>query len=330
LKKFLIIQTASIGDVILTTPVIERLHNAHPNSVLDILVKKGNEQLFDGHPFLGQVITWDKKKRKYSGLLNILKTVRREKYDVLVNMQRFTSTGFITLFSRAKYKTGFDKNPFSRFFDLRVPHRIGEDSLLHEAERNLELIREITVDDASGIKLYPQKEHFSKVMGFKKSRYICIAPASLWFTKQFPEEKWIEFINTLEDNISIYSLGSAEDRNLCDRIVRKVKSNNVKNLAGDLNLLETAALMQDAVMNFVNDSAPQHLASAVNAPLTAIFCSTIPDFGFGPRSDDSVIIETEETLSCRPCGLHGLRKCPEDHFRCAHTIDVNRLKSRIV
>jgi heptosyltransferase-2 len=78
-------------------------------------------------------------------------------------------------------------------------------------------------------------------------------------------------------------------------------------------------------MNYVNDSAPMHIASAVNAPVTAIYCSTVPAFGFGPLSDVSFIVETDEKLACKPCGIHGLESCPEKHFKCALTIDTKKL-----
>jgi len=82
-------------------------------------------------------------------------------------------------------------------------------------------------------------------------------------------------------------------------------------------------------MNYVNDSAPLHLASAMNAPTTAIYCSTAPAFGFGPLSDNSRIIETQEKLDCRPCGLHGFKTCPEKHFKCAFTIEAKQLLERV-
>ena len=100
-------------------------------------------------------------------------------------------------------------------------------------------------------------------------------------------------------------------------------------LCGDLSLLESAALMQDAKMNYVNDSAPMHFASSVNASVTAIFCSTIPDFGFGPRSEKSFVVESLAELTCRPCGLHGKKECPEGHFNCANNIDKEQLLSTI-
>jgi heptosyltransferase II len=83
--------------------------------------------------------------------------------------------------------------------------------------------------------------------------------------------------------------------------------------------------MKNAVMNFVNDSAPMHMASAVDAPVTAVYCSTLPSFGFGPKSTKSFIVEIEEELPCRPCGLHGRRSCPKKHFKCALNINIQQL-----
>jgi heptosyltransferase-2 len=86
--------------------------------------------------------------------------------------------------------------------------------------------------------------------------------------------------------------------------------------------------MKGAIMNYVNDSAPLHFASAVNAPVTAVFCSTVPAFGFGPLSDVSFVVETDIPLSCRPCGLHGYKACPLGHFNCS-IIEKEKLLARI-
>ena len=149
------------------------------------------------------------------------------------------------------------------------------------------------------------------------------------YTKQYPIEKWIEFINDVDHDIRIYLIGAENDKIMCDQIIKDSKNKNLLNLCGQLSLLETASLMKDAYMNFVNDSAPQHLASAVNAPVTSIFCSTVSTFGFGPLSENSAIVETKEELDCRPCGLHGHQKCPEDHFKCALTIKKEQLLMRL-
>ncbi len=82
--------------------------------------------------------------------------------------------------------------------------------------------------------------------------------------------------------------------------------------------------MRGAVMNYVNDSAPLHLASAMDAPVRAVFLSTVPEFGFGPWGSRGEVIETTEKLDCRPCGVHGFKACPKGHFKCAE-IAVERL-----
>jgi heptosyltransferase-2 len=150
----------------------------------------------------------------------------------------------------------------------------------------------------------------------------------VWFTKQFPKEKWVELINLLPESKMVFLLGSAADRVLCDAIkteLRNTKPECIFNLAGQLSFLESAALMKDAQMNYVNDSAPMHMASAMNAPVTAVFCSTIPSFGFTPLSDVAKIVETAKKLDCRPCGLHGYQACPQGHFHCAWSIDVKEM-----
>ncbi|MCD4773625.1 MAG: glycosyltransferase family 9 protein [Bacteroidales bacterium] len=330
MRKILIIQTASIGDVILSTPLIEKLRHFFPEASIDFMLKKGNEGLFKAHPLINNLIIWNKAERKYRNLFRIIKFFRAEKFDVIINIQRFASSGIVTILSGAKKTIGFNKNPFSLFFSESVKHNIkGENAGIHEVDRNLKLIESITDNSSFKVKLYPGKNDFAKVSQYKTNEYICIAPASLWFTKQYPVDKWIEFCDEADKDIYIYFLGSKNDVLLCDEISKKTKHSNCLNLAGKLNFLESAALMKDARMNFVNDSAPLHLASSVNAPTTAIFCSTVPYYGFGPLSDNSVIIETTKELKCRPCGLHGFNKCPEKHFECAYSINNQQLLNRI-
>ncbi len=328
MKKFLIIQTASIGDVILATPIIEKLHYHFPEARIDFLLKKGNESLFKGHPKLNKVLIWDKSNHKYRNLIRLIQEIRKEKYDYLINIQRFASSGLISALSGAKKTIGFNKNPFSLFFSDVVKHDIGK-ARMHEVERNLSLIQAITDDKAVPVKLYPNDDDYSKTSTFKIGRYICIAPASLWYTKQYPAEKWLDLINNTDADLKIYLLGSDADNQLCSELSEMATHPKTENLAGSLSLLETAALMKDAHMNFVNDSAPQHIGSAMNASVTSIFCSTVSGFGFGPLSENSVIIETEEKLDCRPCGLHGLNACPEKHFKCALSIKTDQLLNRL-
>ncbi len=326
LKKILLLQTAFPGDVILATAVLESLHQSDPGLEIDLLIRQGNEDLFSGHPFVHEIIIWNKQKNKFRDLLKLLFRIRKEKYDLVINLQRFGSSGFLTAFSSAKETRGFKKNPFSIFFSKRFNHIIGDGQ--HEIARNHSVISDLCNKDPMLPRLYPQDIDFQFVELLKKKPYICIAPSSVWFTKKFPEEKWTTFIQEharLHKEEMIYLIGSLSERELCERILRAANISMIKNLAGEHTFLQSAALMKDAKMNYVNDSAPLHLASAMQAKTTAIFCSTIPAFGFGPLSPESHIIETKEKLKCRPCGLHGFKQCPEGHFQCAFTIEISQL-----
>ncbi len=328
-KRILVIQTASIGDVILITPVLEKLHQAYPESRIDLLIRAGFEGLFDQHPFLNTLLLWDKKEKKYQKLFHLLRIIRRTRYDLVVTAQRFASSGFLTAFSGAKTTVGFHKNPFSIFFSKSIRHNISKEGSKHETERNLELVGWITGKEDPRPRLYPSLVNFARTSPYKTHKYICVAPASLWFTKQYPEEQWIEFLSKTDSDIYVYLLGSASDKSLCEHIMQQSNHPNTLNLAGTLSLLDSAALMQDAMMNFVNDSAPMHLCSAVNARITVMYCSTVPEFGFGPLSEDSVVVQSKEKLDCRPCGLHGYNACPEKHFRCAKSIPASELLDRL-
>lgn len=322
-QSFLIIQTAFIGDVILATALVEKLRKSYPGASIDFLLRKGNETLLVGNPHVREVIIWDKKKGKIKNLIKLTTYVRNKKYDCVVNVHRFASSGLITAFSGSKIKSGFDKNPWSFLFTHRVKHDL--DSNLHETDRNQKLIEFITDQNRELPMLYPSEKDFEKVKEFQAGRYICVAPTSVWFTKQLPAPQWIDFLNSIKEKVDkIYLLGAPGDHAVCEGI-RTQTGNEIVNLAGQLSFLESAALMKGARMNFVNDSAPLHLASAMNAPVTAVFCSTIPSFGFGPLSEESHIVQSSEKLECRPCGLHGYKKCPLGHFKCAGSISVQSM-----
>jgi heptosyltransferase-2 len=274
------------------------------------------------------VLVWDKKNRKYTHLLRLAAEVRHRRYDLVVNLQRFFSTGFLTAVSGAKTKVCFDKNPLAAFATHRQPHRLGTaENPVHEVDRNQSLIAEWTDNQAFRPKLYPSAKgfaDFSHLVG----NYITISPASVWPTKQLPKEKWVKLMDGVGEGIGICLLGGKDDVPLCEAIKASSKHRETQVMAGRLSYLESANLMQGALMNYVNDSAPLHFASAVNAPVTAVFCSTVPAFGFGPLSEVGHVVETGESLPCRPCGLHGKKACPLGHFKCSE-IDVSQLLAKL-
>ena len=313
--QFLILQTAFLGDVVLSTAIAEKLHATYPDAAIDFMVRKGNEPLLKGHPFLREVLVFD-KKNKPASMAALIRRMRRTRYDLLLNVQRFASSGIMAALSGAREVVGFDKNPFAFAFTRSFPHHIAgpEAEPLHEVQRNLSLLKGWTDEAMTPPRLYPPAEAFREI---PEGEYICIAPTSVWFTKQWPADKWAALIRSLPEHLTIALLGAPSDREACAQIQKISGHPGVLNKAGELSLLESAAWMQHAQMNYANDSAPVHLASAVGGPITAIFCSTVPAFGFGPLSPVSRVVETPVALPCRPCGLHGFRDCPKGHFRCS-------------
>ena len=347
-KQFLIIQTAFLGDAVLATSILEKLHAHYPDAAIDLVVRKGNDGLFTGHPFLRTLHVWDKRQGKTRSLFKLIRTLRKQGYDHVINAQRFFSTGLMTALSGGKETIGYDKNPLSFLFSRKVKHQIPEPAelrkhpvksdavIIHEVDRLNDLIAHLTDGVRPLPKLYPSAADRSSVeqaiatmvsQGPEavtlRGPYITIAPASVWFTKQWPAEKWIKLIKALPANRRICLIGAPGDIPLCERITKEAGRGEV--LAGKLSLLGTAALMEGAAMNYVNDSAPLHIASAMNAPVTVVFCSTVPAFGFGPLNANGRIVERLEPLYCRPCGLHGYKACPEGHFKCAWEIDPSTI-----
>jgi ADP-heptose:LPS heptosyltransferase len=313
-KKVLIIQTAFLGDVILATPLALTLKANFPACEIHFLVKKGNESLLENHEAISKVWVFDKSKGKIKNIIRLGKTFRKENFDIVLNLHRFASSGLIAKLSKGKQTYGFKKNPLSSAYTASFPHEIGNGQ--HEVDRNLSILKELKLTEIiRRPALFPSPQDFDKVQEYVFEKYYCLAPASIWFTKQLPKEKWVELVKILIKKGKVYLIGSPSDKAFCEEIIQ-MSGENAINLAGEFSLLQSAALMKNASRSYVNDSGPLHLASAVNASVTAFFCSTVPAFGFGPLSEDSLVLETKENLSCRPCGLHGFKICPEKHFKC--------------
>ncbi|MCO4753612.1 MAG: glycosyltransferase family 9 protein [Bacteriovoracaceae bacterium] len=333
--KILLVQTAFIGDVILATSMVEMIRSLpNKNIQIDFLVRNGNESLLANNPHISNVLVWNKKKKFRSLFSNLLK-IRKNKYDAVVNIQRFMNSGILTGLSKAKYRIGFSSNPASALFthkiEHKIPHLLGNGEYLHEVQRNAQLLEplfNIDIHKASRPALYFNPNIDKKIQEIIKDEdYVVLAPTSVWFTKQWSAHKWSELSKELSKSLKLFFIGAPADSKAIDSIIGDTQ--NCVNLAGKLSLLESARLMKDARRVFVNDSAPLHLASSVDAKTTAIFCSTVPEFGYTPLSSDSKVITTQERLECQPCGLHGKKQCPLGHFKCSNLISIEQVASTV-
>lgn len=342
IEKVLIIQTAFIGDVILATSLVEEIKSQWPDVQIDFLLRKGNENLLSNHPFIRNVFIWDKKKR-WTSFLSILRQLRTHHYDVVFNLQRFFTSGLFTFLSKAKKTVGFDSNPMSVFFNYSIEHKIpfinsqSRGGFLHEVQRNHLLLSPILgslynlpMDPTEIVpKLYVDQIDLSSKVNLDDYSYVVLAPTSVWFTKQWQKDKWEKLAQQLVKKYKVVLIGAKSDHSFCEEIIDNalIRDHSI-NLCGKLNLLESAKLMSKAKKVIVNDSAPLHLASSVNAPTIAIFCSTIPAFGFTPLADNSMIFEVKD-LVCRPCGSHGKMQCPLQHYHCSEQISVDNIVNHV-
>ncbi len=307
MQRVLFIQTAFIGDAILGTAAVRALH--HQGFQVDVLVRKGNEIFYQGQPNVNQVWVWD-KKNKWKSWWSLLNSVRNVKYDKIYLAQRFFTMGMFCLLSGASKKIGYSQGWWSQFYNVRIPHRWGDH--VHEVQRLMDLV-------GSEKDYKPQLNVSSHAVTLPQEDYITISPASVWKTKQAPIAVWQQVLNKYLDK-KVIVLGGPSDVFFLENCLSQLQHPQMVIKAGQYSLLQSGYVMKNAMMNFVNDSGPLHLCSATNAPVTAFFCSTVPAFGFGPLSDNSVVLENNEKLDCRPCGMHGHAQCPKGHFKCGNII----------
>lgn len=330
-RQVLIIQTAFTGDVILALPLAQRIREEWPEAIIHFLVRKGNENLLEHNPAIDTIWVWDKRQNKISNLFSLVSQLRQFHFDLALNCQRFFSTGLLMFLLKAKEKRGFSENPLSNFYSQKFPHTLsskGTQNPIHEVSRNLSLLSGLMPTKIIPPKIVPTLEELNKVKSLiPEGKWIVLAPASVWFTKQWPLERWKELISLLPDDFIPILVGAPGDYELAEQVLINKKGG--QNLCGKLSLRESAALMFLAHRVVCNDSAPLHLASAVSAPISAVFCSTIPEFGFYPLSPDSIIIQEAQGLTCRPCGLHGKKSCPESHFKCGFSISAQQVLESI-
>jgi len=333
----LIIQTAFIGDTILASHFARAVKDQYPNAKIHFFLRKGNESVIQGLSSVEKVWVWDKQGGKTKNLIKLILGLREIRFDMVFNLHRHFNSGLVSALMKSPFKAGFQQNPLSFFYTHKVNHLIPHKSLSgvwHEVQRNLQLLQKalptLVIGDNSKIykpELPLVEKHFTKVAPYISQDFFVIAPASVWFTKAWSEHKYRELTVELAKRGKVFFIGAPTDKDLCDRIREGIS--NTENLCGPLNLLDSAALMKNAKRVFVNDSAPLHLASSVNAKTTAIFCSTVQEFGYTPLADDSVVVDMGTSLSCRPCGLHGHKACPLDHFKCAEEIEIKRVLATI-
>jgi heptosyltransferase-2 len=339
IDRILVIQTAFIGDAILTLPLIQRLKQIYPKSLIDVVVVPRTAEIFSNHPAISEIIPYDKHgtDKGISKLWELRKKLKSRKYDLIIVPHRSLRSAVLSWLLKPKKNIGFDRSTGRWLFTDIVEYNPN----VHEIERNLSLIDplEISGNHFELPVLYPSHQDVRAVDAVlgglisDRGKMVAVAPGTIWNTKRWPMDKFAAVCKEISSHgHAIVLIGSQDDLKLCDEICEIARSNKVVNAAGKLSLLQSAELIRRCGVLISNDSAPMHLAVAVGTPVVAIFGATVPEFGFAPCGPRDIIVETKG-LKCRPCSIHGGEKCPIKTFECMMAISpeviVKKTKSLI-
>ncbi len=332
--KILIIQTAFIGDVILTTPLIKNIKKYFSESIIDFLTIPKSANLIEKDLNISELIIFDKNgiDKGYKGFNRLKSKIRNKSYDICICPHRSLRSALLAHSTKANIRIGFDNSVWKGAFNRLIHY----DQTKHETQRNLNLLQALNVNTADTRPvIYSDKndEEFvdSIITGnenWTNKNKIVVAPGSVWATKRWPTNHYISVIRKLEsESFQVLLVGSEQDFDLCNEI--KGKSEHAINFAGKFTLRQTKYLLTQCQGILSNDSAPLHLGLAANIPVFAIFGPTIKQFGFSPIEENSFLIENEN-LNCRPCGIHGSYKCPTKTFDCMYKINEQQVTKIIL
>lgn len=336
MNEVLIIQTSFLGDVILSLPIAQALKCFDNSIKVTFLVIPEVKSVLENNPFVDEILVYDKRRLSYSlkEFFRIVRTIKQKNFDTVVCPHRSLRSALLTLYSGAQRRIGFNTSAITKCFTDVVPYRKN----VHEIIRNLSLLIPLGIihNEILRPELFPSKEdekfveNVLKQIGIgENEKLIAVAPGSVWFTKRFPENKFIKLLDMLEpDGVPIVLIGGRDDEKLGAMIKIKSKNCRTYNLAGKLTVLQTAALLRRAIVLVTNDSAPLHIGNAIGARVIAIFGSTVPEFGFYPYGNNDVIFQILN-LPCRPCGIHGRKKCPIKTFDCMTKISEMEIVNEI-
>jgi heptosyltransferase II len=313
----LVIQTAFLGDVILSTPLLSALAERH--GPVDVVTTPAAAVLLETHPAVRAVLPYDKRgaDRGFGGLWRLGRGLRARRYERAYLPHRSWRSAALALLAGARERIGFADSAAAATYTQRVSRpRDG-----HEVERLLTLagpplggaavvsIGALTADERA------EADAWLRQRGVGPG-FVALAPGSIWGTKRWPG--YAELAAALDRSVVV--IGGGDDRALADQVVAAAEG-RAHSAAGDVGLRTAAALIARAAVLVTNDSAPLHLAAAVGTPVVALFGPTVPAFGFGPRGPRDVVVE-HPSLACRPCSAHGPQVCPLGHHRCMRELPV--------
>lgn len=325
LKKILIIRFSSIGDIILTTPVVRCLAAQMPDAEIHYLTKKSFAPILAGNPYIKKVIAFE------GNLNHLIPILKSEQYTHIVDLHKSLRSVYI-LARMFKPFSSFNKLTVKKW--LLVKFRINRMPEIHIAERYLEAVECLgIVNDGKGLDFFipPADEVSLQVFpAVFQNGFNGIVIGGKHNTKILPVDKVIEIIRKSE--LPVILLGGAEDHPNGE-IIRIAAGDKVFNTCGQFTLMQSASLVRQARAVVSNDTGLMHVAAAFNKNIISVWGNTVPEFGMypympgGPAGKSS--IAEVRGLNCRPCSRIGYDRCPKGHFRCMNDQDTEKIASRL-
>ena len=308
-NKLLIIRLSSLGDILLTTPLIRSIKNNYPSIKIDFVVRDEYKEAVESSIHIDNVYLY----YRYRPNTTLVETLRERDYDIVVDLQNnFRSTRLTQNLSGWHYK--FKKLSIRKFLLVHTKLNFLKDAK-QIPERYSESLGQ-NILDGSGLEFFIP-EGFTSSLD-EDGNYIGLCPGAQHFTKMWPEEYYIALGNTLNKmGYKVVLLGGSSDRLLCRMLQPKIK--NSIDLSNQNKLYQLAADMKMCKAVICNDSGLMHLAAALKVPLVAVFGSSVMEFGFTPYLAESIVLEND-SLNCRPCSHVGKSECPKGHFKCMRKI----------
>lgn len=323
MKKILIIRFSSIGDIVLTTPVIRCVKQQLANVELHVVTKSVFLSLLDVNPYVDKLHTFKKD------ISEIYEALSAEKYDLVIDLHKNLRSFRLKQKLNAKSYV-FDKINVQKFLAVSLKMR----SLLpekHIVDRYLETVKPIGVtNDGGGLDFFLHNQDQLSVaetwFSGKETRFIALVAGGSYFTKKIPFNKLKEICETA--SLPVILLGGKEDAEQGEQLQKQIPG--LINTCGKYTLGQSASVIQQAEWVITSDTGLMHIASAFHKKIISVWGNTIPEFGMGPYhpNKQSQILEVTN-LGCRPCSKLGYHACPKKHFRCMQDLDfrfVNTLR----
>ncbi|MBA3705380.1 MAG: glycosyltransferase family 9 protein [Bacteroidetes bacterium] len=318
LQKILIIRFSSIGDIVLTTPVIRCIKEQKSGIEIHYLTKNSFKGILENNPYITKIHTIENEVKE------VLPELKKENFDLVIDLHKNIRS------TQTKRALGKPSSTFKKLNLLKwvlVNFKINRMPAIHIVDRYLKAAEQLEIkNDMKGLDYFiPQLDEVSltSLPLFHQNGYIGFVIGAKHFTKQLPIEKIISICKKIDSPIIL--LGGKEDNDRAME-VEKIVGKNIYNACGKYNLNQSASLIKQAKKIITSDTGLMHIAAAFKKEIISVWGNTVPSFGFSPYlpGANSKILEVKN-LSCRPCSKIVYDQCPKGHFKCMMLIDEDKI-----